>query len=77
MGWQPIETAPKKGLVRQVKCGKSGLKEVSDPVVILASTSDGKITFTYWVEKQERWNMFSKNTPPTHWMPLPEPPSKQ
>lgn len=74
MGWQPIETAP-KGEFRTVKVGnKGGERVVSMPRLILAPTSDGNIVITYWNDRSGRWSMFSKDHPPTHWMPLPEPP---
>ena len=76
MEWQPIDTAP-KGNYRNVKCGKGWDKAVYEPVYILVPTSDDKITMSYWVPTQERWSMFTKKTPPTHWMPLPEPPKRE
>ena len=70
MSWQPIETAPRDG---------------SD---VLALFSGGNVSFVRWVfnhrTKTTFWNDASEwdcyeyeNTPPTHWMPLPEPPERK
>lgn len=72
MTWQPIETAP-KGETHTVAAGK-GEREVHTSPRILAPTSDGNVTITYWLDAEQRWWMFSRKHPPTHWMPLPEPP---
>jgi hypothetical protein len=64
-GWQPIETAPKNGLVmpflaRRVK---------SEALMVM---------FGYWSTHQEwwyrRWPQVERIYP-THWMPLPAPPA--
>lgn len=65
MNWQPIDTAPKDGLVMFVVRAfnvewKPGFRYTSDPYCV-------------WVERGEfvRWpHAFA----PTHWAPLPEPP---
>ena len=69
MEWQPIDTAP-KGETRTVVAGK-GTREIHVSPRILTFTSAGDLTITFWNNGENRWNMFSKNTPPTHWMPLP------
>lgn len=73
MEWQPMETAPKGETIKK-RIFKDKVREVHVPEKVLAPTSDGEITMTYWIPEQERWNMFSKKVPPTHWMPLPKPP---
>ena len=80
MTWQPIETAP-KGKYRTVQVGnKGGEREVFEPCQVIVGRNDGFVTISYWVEKFERWNMFSKDAPPTHWWDfgggasMPEPP---
>ncbi len=68
MNWQPIETAPKDGRRIIVSC-------------------DGRVRTAYWTDNGEArrpkpyWYYDSamgvkwvRNNPPTHWMPLPEPP---
>ena len=70
--WQPIETAP-KGEKKPFPGGK-GVREIHVSPRILTFTSAGDLTISYWVPEGERWSMFSRKTPPTHWMPLPEPP---
>jgi hypothetical protein len=77
--WMPIETAPKDGTV--VDCWVGGefptryencyfgtphhecLSEYCD-----SCPSDLKV-------KAWRWSFWSERIKPTHWMPLPEPPS--
>jgi hypothetical protein len=65
--WQPIETAPKDGTTILVwRWGRVALTKW-DP--------DG-----YVKNKRPYWADFvmgktrAQNTPPTHWMPLPDPP---
>lgn len=71
MKWQSIKNAP-KGKTRQVAVRGGGTREVHEPEYILAPTSDGKVTITYWVPSAERWCMFTKKCPPEKWMPLPD-----
>ena len=62
MDWQPIETAPKDGSDLLVnECGDVVIARWSQPFSVWAGPRD-----TYG----EREVMY-----PTHWMPLPEPPS--
>jgi hypothetical protein len=72
MEWHPIETAP-RGEIKTIAAGR-GYRNVVMPTRVLAPTSDGNVTITYWIEGEERWCMFTKKHPPTHWMPLPAPP---
>lgn len=70
MGWQPIETAPRDGTY-----------------VILFwpyITQDGFAAGGYWYDPQNgvapRWYSDMVNsgaTPPTHWMPFPDPPTEK
>lgn len=58
-GWQPIESAPKKEN-------------------ILTCSADGRIAVAIWFfggwASSEPCLGDPLNEPPTHWMPLPEPP---
>ena len=45
---------------------------VSD--LIIAAGSEGVVTVSKWIPKEERWNMFSKSAPPVAWMPWPSHP---
>jgi hypothetical protein len=58
-GWQPIETAPK------------------DENILLWVPDDYGVNRGYWDDEQQDWHWDSKATsaPPTHWRPLPLPPS--
>ena len=42
---------------------------------IIAASSCGKVTRSYWIPKEGRWCMFTKENPPIAWMPWPEHPS--
>lgn len=44
------------------------------PVNIIAAGNNRVVTVSQWIPDQQRWNMFSKNTPPLAWMPWPEHP---
>lgn len=65
--WQPIETAPKTGVV--VILGHPGSASET-----AAWYGDGNVPGWYsedsWKSQFNSWVAF----PPTHWMPLPEPP---
>lgn len=70
MEWQPIETAPKDGT--QIL--------LFWPYI----TQEGGVTTGHWYRAGEgvpdRWYSPIVNgyaTPPTHWMPLPSPPSPE
>jgi hypothetical protein len=64
MEWQPIETAPRDGVIMGFKFGK-----YMEPVYCVS-----------WVEKRDRyWRSVrgDRVEAPTHWMPLPPLPSKE
>lgn len=65
MKWMPIETAPKDG-TRVITNGGDGYKH---PVVIQSVFDDG-----WWPDAWE--SDLDEPMNPTHWMPLPEPPSE-
>ena len=70
MDWQPIETAPKDGRGILI-CAGSG----EDRVVGEAEfSSDGA---WWWANTVgENWDPIEETWgPPTHWMPLPDPPT--
>lgn len=43
---------------------------------IIIATKCGKVTRSYWVPKENRWCMMSKNEEPEAWMLWPSHPSK-
>lgn len=59
--WQPIETAPKDG------------------TRVLTAKVGGPVGMSFWLTSSEKWwdglSGHSRNSPPTHWMPLPHPPA--
>lgn len=62
--WRPISTAPKDGTY----------------IIVYRPKFDGgyipRVGIDYWSEKLHGvWAKSRKDTPPTHWMPLPDPPS--
>lgn len=75
MEWQPIETAPKGRVIQHNYAigGKIVSKESFIREMCLVALN-GKVYYTAMLE-DGRFNGFSKNDKPTHWMPLPEPPN--
>lgn len=77
MKWQPIETAPKDGmrvLLYDPKCDVaiSGLWH-DDPG---KNTPDGyEPAWSWWVADDDLL-LWDDGTAPTHWMPLPPPPTE-
>jgi len=73
MEWQPIETAPKDGSSILVYPPTWGSKACS-----IASFEDDKYANKprpYWRRDDDLGrSTISRGIPPTHWMPLPEPP---
>lgn len=67
-GWQPIETAPRDGT--QVLATWGYTWEVNRPHVEVCETGEEGIWFY-------SYDGHSPQVPPTHWMPLPEPPTMQ
>lgn len=67
--WQPIETAPRDG----------------ENHILLCNAASGEISVGYWVGGKWPWRIFDSAQPdgtnewsedgPTHWMPLPAPPT--
>lgn len=47
------------------------------PVQIIAAGSCGVVTLSRWLPLEERWNMFTKTTPPVAWQPWPTHPGAQ
>jgi len=80
MSWNfDIEAAP-HGVFHKVerKIGKN-LVEMEEhiPALIIAAGSDLVVTVSKWLPKEERWQMFSKNTPPIAWQPFPKHPEEE
>lgn len=63
--WQKIETAPKDTLLL-LACANWPLMVKGRPVPIKVGG--------YW---DDQWNIFGASWVPTHWMPLPNPPSDE
>jgi len=67
VAWQPIETAPKDGREILMAYG-NGTGDVSPPMVVA------------WCKKIRGWFIVGVEievlTKPTHWMPLPAPPTE-
>jgi len=63
MKWQPIETAP---------------KDAGDYLVFNASSEEMFVAYRYSGNTNEWWysDRHRLQEPPTHWMPLPAPPSE-
>ena len=64
--WQPIETAPKDGTEVLVWSEHGGVES--------AYWEAGCYGHSGWTIYQIRTEIAEPDFPPTHWMPLPEPP---
>ena len=75
MDWQPIETAP----TWQPEDGQN--ISLGRPEVILGWGGSGMIRLGFWSPDREGGGRWESTSPglhivePTHWMPLPEPPT--
>jgi hypothetical protein len=47
------------------------------PAPIIAAGACGVVTVSRWLPEEERWNMFTKASPPVAWMPWPTHPGAQ
>ena len=68
-GWQPIETAPKDGLILM------SFYYTNDTFPTEQFTQ-----ITYWSDSEKGWDGIATSIrlgaiTPTHWMPLPKPPA--
>lgn len=69
--WQPIETAPKNVAILVYP------STWGDMIASPAKWDDDKYNRKpkpYWSRRDSRRVSESRDNPPTHWMPLPEPP---
>jgi hypothetical protein len=66
--WKPIETAPKDREIMIVRNGKIRIGKWDDDRY-------NKKPRPYWRDHQGRNISTMRYLPPTHWMPLPEPPT--
>jgi hypothetical protein len=69
MEWQPIETAPKDGRKMFVVIA---VGTIPFPVSLSTYTSD---PWCVWRKDGGGFARWPHDFPPTHWMPLPPPPS--
>jgi hypothetical protein len=75
MEWQPIETAPKD---EEIIVGRGAIPLSNRRAFFPAYSGSG-----FWCEEEGAWVFWSHITPgaktrydqPTHWMPLPPPPT--
>ncbi|MEH3108926.1 MAG: hypothetical protein PGN22_02345 [Agrobacterium cavarae] len=77
MTWNTdITAAPRGKMVPTTVKTKDGFKqsETYQREIIIAASRCGVVTKSYWIPDQERWCMFSKDSPPDAWMPWPENP---
>lgn len=73
--WRPIETAPKDGKCVLVSNGRYVEKAWwnTDPR-IWDSEDDNRPCWTVFEPEDYYYAIHLDDDPPTHWMPLPEPP---
>ena len=73
--WQPIETAPKNGEIRIIiaEIRQDGeITNIDFDAVLEQESESWEIPALYWVWRSANGNVEE----PTHWMPMPEIPSK-
>lgn len=71
--WQPIETAPKDGTDILVTVGTGGRCHV---VAWLDEHGEPSAEYGWWRVDDNKHGPYSlRGASPTHWMPLPDPPS--
>lgn len=58
--WQPIATAPKRGTIITFSLLENGQR----------------VSISYWLPETQMWAHWAEGYQPTHWMPLPEPPTE-
>lgn len=70
--WQPIETAPKDGTPVLIAAHDNGMSSQPRHVLVAhwsySFSDDGE-----WL--RDEGEEFSQTWPPTHWQPLPDPPT--
>ena len=79
--WQPIETAPKDGTHVMLSRGDRVTLGNWESVISTSPEYHANGTYLGQFEDGNSWEGwmswdggFCEETPPTHWMPLPEPP---
>lgn len=72
-GWCfDMSTAP-RGTMKTV-AGPKGDREVFVRDVIFVAGKPPHVTQSYWIPKEGRWCMFTKECPPIAWHPFPKHP---
>lgn len=64
--WKTIDMAP-KGTTKKLKV-KDKMVDVFEPQWIWAAGS-GLVSRSQWLPKENRWEAFTAENPPTHWHP--------
>ena len=73
MEWQPIETAPKDGTA--VLVYPPTWRERTASVAVWDNDEYARKPRPYWRRDDDMGKVtYSRERPPTHWMPLPTPP---
>ena len=79
-GWQPIETVPKDGTAIWVWCDGApylGYCEPADPPFYKEEKWFLKASFRREENRSDEiFGCYAHDAKPTHWMPLPSPPSE-
>jgi len=56
--------------------GKKTTQKVFVPIKIITASVCGIVTASYYIPKENRWNMYSTKTDPIAWQIYPEHPNK-
>ena len=78
MSWNfDISTAPRETPTKRhgtTNTGKAITYDASEYTPLILATKCGKVTRSYWIEKEQRWAGLSKGEKPVAWMPWPDHP---
>ena len=71
--WKDISTAP-KGHYEQKKTSK-GMADIHIPEKVMTGRiGDPDTRPSYYIPHEDRWNGYTKESPPTHWDYMPDGP---
>lgn len=73
-----MASAPKGRMEPRQRIGRDGISKWEEfvPDQIIAASACGKVTRSYWIPKEERWCMFTKDAPPVAWVHWPDHPGE-
>jgi len=75
MAWSFDMSKAPRGRYRVLAAGRDGqgARKVFERQQIIAASSCGVVTISYWIDDQKRWSMFTRENPPIAWAPYDGP----